>query len=122
MTSKLPILAIAKPSAWEDWLQQHSATSQGVWLKIAKKNSSLPGPTYEQALDLALCYGWIDGQRKSLDENYFLQRFTPRQAHSLWSKRNSKKVEALMAAGKLQPSGIAEINKAKADGRWPSKI
>lgn len=118
MTDELPILSITDPATWEAWLKEHHANKTGAWLKIAKKNSGLPSVTHDQVLEVALCYGWIDGQRNGLDEHYFLQKFTPRRPRSLWSKRNIEKVEALMAAGRMQPSGLAEVEKAKTDGRW----
>lgn len=118
MTLELPVITIPRPSVWENWLKEHHQATNGVWIKIAKKDSGLPTATHDQLLDIALCYGWIDGQRKGLDETYFLQKFTPRRPRSLWSKRNIQKVEALIAAGKMQPTGFAEIEAAKQDGRW----
>lgn len=105
-------------AAWELWLSGNHLDPVGVWLQIAKKTSPTPSVTYDQALDAALCYGWIDGQRRSLDAHFFLQRFTPRRKGSVWSRRNVDKVAALAAAGKMQPSGEAEVAAAKKDGRW----
>jgi len=90
----------------------------GVWLKFAKKASGISSVNYAQALDVALCYGWIDGQSRSLDDTYYLQKFTPRRPKSIWSKVNIAKVEALIAAGRMRPAGQAAIDAAKADGRW----
>ncbi|KAG5752039.1 hypothetical protein H9Q70_005326 [Fusarium xylarioides] len=107
------------PSSFESYLSQHHSTNQtGLWLKIAKKNSPIPSITYDQALDTALCYGWIDGQRKSLDATHFIQRFTPRRKKSLWSQRNVNKVAVLTEAGRMKPAGLAEVDAAREDGRW----
>ena len=113
-----PTLSVTSAKTWESWIANHYADPQGIWLKIAKKHSSLPTVSHDEILDIALCYGWIDGQRKGFDDQFYLQKFTPRRPRSLWSKRNIEKVEGLIAAGKMQPSGQAEIEKAKADGRW----
>ncbi len=124
----LPIIAFASQEAWEAWLAEHHATSDGVWLKIAKKESGIPSVSYAEALDVALCYGWIDGQSRRLDETWYLQRFTPRRARSKWSKINRAKAEELIARGEMRPAGLAEVERAKADGRWedaydpPSKV
>jgi uncharacterized protein YdeI (YjbR/CyaY-like superfamily) len=103
---------------WEDWLQKNYTLNEGIWMKVAKKGSGIASIAIQDALDVALCYGWIDGLRKSYDENYYLQRYTPRRPRSLWSKVNIGKVEALIAAGRMKEPGFAEIAKAKADGRW----
>ena len=103
---------------WETWLARNHERAPGVWLKLAKKASGIPTVTYEEAVEVALCYGWIDGQAKGLDESYHLQRFTPRRAKSNWSKINRKKAEALIASGRMQPAGFREVEAAKADGRW----
>ncbi|MGV9253715.1 YdeI/OmpD-associated family protein [Streptomyces sp. NPDC003697] len=102
----------------EHWLEEHHALSSGVWLKIAKKGSGIPSVNSTQALDVALCYGWIPGQRKSLDERFFLQKLTPRRSRSVWSMVNIRKVEALIEAGRMREPGLAEIRAAQADGRW----
>jgi len=104
--------------AFETWLKKHHATSDGLWLKIAKRGAREPGVTYPEAVEIALCWGWIDGQKKGLDDQHFLQRFTPRRARSLWSRINVDKVAALIAAGRMQAPGYAQIEAAKADGRW----
>ncbi len=112
------IIPFASASAWEMWLSGNTDTTQGVWLKIAKKASGIATVTYEEALDVALCYGWIDGQRKTFDADHFIQHFTPRRPRSLWSKRNVGKVAALIVSGKMQPAGLLEIETAQKDGRW----
>ena len=114
----LPTLPFASRGAWEQWLAEQHATPRGVWLKIAKKDSGITTVTYAEALEVALCYGWIDGQKGSFDQDYFLQRFTPRLPKSKWSKINCAKVEALTAQGAMQPAGLREVERAKADGRW----
>jgi uncharacterized protein YdeI (YjbR/CyaY-like superfamily) len=115
---ELPILPFAAVPLWEQWLFEHHAQLDGVWIKMAKKASGIASVTHEEALDVALCYGWIDGQRKTDDSRFFLQKFTPRRPKSLWSKRNINKVAELTAAGRMQPSGLAEVEAAKQDGRW----
>jgi uncharacterized protein YdeI (YjbR/CyaY-like superfamily) len=114
----LPILPFSTPKDWEIWLQEHHTEINGLWLKLAKKGASDPTLSYAEALDIALCYGWIDGQKAAFDEQYWLQKFTPRRAKSIWSKVNCGKVEALIAEGKMQPAGLRQIELAKADGRW----
>ena len=104
--------------SFETWLKKHHATSDGLWLQIARKGADEPSVTYAQAVEIALCWGWIDGQKKGLDDQHFLQRFTPRRARSIWSKINVDKVAALIEAGRMQPAGQAQIDAAKADGRW----
>lgn len=113
----LPIEHFADPAAWERWLERHPQSS-GVWLKIAKKDTGIPSVTYPEALDVALCHGWIDGQKKGFDAQFFLQRFTPRRARSTWSKINVAKIDTLSAAGRMRPAGLREVEAAKADGRW----
>jgi len=104
--------------AFESWLKKNHAKSDGLWLMIAKKDADEPSVTYPEAVEIALCWGWIDGQKKGLDGQHFLQRFTPRRARSIWSKVNVGKVAALIEAGRMQPPGQAQIDAAKADGRW----
>jgi uncharacterized protein YdeI (YjbR/CyaY-like superfamily) len=104
--------------AWERWLRAHHATSDGAWLQLAKVGAGEPGLSYAEALEVALCWGWIDGQKKGLDAQSWLQRFTPRRARSLWSKINRAKAEALIADGRMQPAGLAEVERARRDGRW----
>ena len=115
---KLPVVGFDGPAEWEAWLAgQHQAVA-GVWLKIARKGAGQPGPSYADALDVALCYGWIDGQKAGLDEDYWLQRFTPRKPGSRWSKINTDRAAALIEAGRMHPAGLREVELAKADGRW----
>ena len=104
--------------AFETWLKKHHAASDGLWLQIAKKGADEPSVTYPEAVEIALCWGWIDGQKKGLDDQHFLQRFTPRRARSIWSKINVAKVATLIEAGRMQPPGQAQIDAAQADGRW----
>ncbi len=104
--------------AFETWLKKHHATSDGLWLQIAKRGADEPSVTYAEAVEIALCWGWIDGPKKSLDDQHYLQRFTPRRARSVWSKINVDKVAALIEAGRMQAPGHAQIEAAKADGRW----
>lgn len=112
-----PVL-FANAKAFEAWLKRHHASSGGLWLQIAKRGAAEPSVTYAEAVDLALCWGWIDGQKKALDDQHFLQRFTPRRARSLWSKINVDKATALIAGGRMQAPGLAQIEAAQADGRW----
>jgi uncharacterized protein YdeI (YjbR/CyaY-like superfamily) len=104
--------------AFETWLRKHHATSGGLWLKIAKKGASERSVTYPEAVEIALCWGWIDGQKKALDDSHYLQRFAPRRARSIWSKINVNKVVALIEAGRMQSAGQSQIDAAKEDGRW----
>jgi uncharacterized protein YdeI (YjbR/CyaY-like superfamily) len=103
---------------FEAWLGEHVDHQPGVWLKIAKKSSGIPSLTDDDAVDVGLCFGWISGQRKSLDDEYYLQKYVPRRARSRWSQVNVRKVEELTAAGRMRQSGLAEVEAAKADGRW----
>jgi uncharacterized protein YdeI (YjbR/CyaY-like superfamily) len=118
MAEELEILLFAAPADLEEWLEANAADSPGLWLKIAKKGAPEPSVTYAEALELALCFGWIDSQKRGLDETHFLQRFTPRRPRGRWSKINREKCEALEASGALRPAGLAEVEAAKADGRW----
>jgi uncharacterized protein YdeI (YjbR/CyaY-like superfamily) len=104
--------------AFDRWLEQHHATSTGVWLKLAKKGAAVPSVSYAEAVDVALRWGWIDGQKRAYDACFWLQRFCPRGKKSLWSKINREKATRLIAAGRMQPAGLAEVERAKADGRW----
>lgn len=114
----LPILPFASKKRWGDWLARQHDKSTGMWLKIAKKDSGISSVTYDEALDVALCYGWIDGQKKGFDDKYWLQKFTPRGPKSIWSKINTEKVEKLIASGEIKPAGLKAIEAAKQDGRW----
>jgi uncharacterized protein YdeI (YjbR/CyaY-like superfamily) len=111
-------LAFATAADWEAWLEANHAVSDGLWMKIAKKGTGIESVRYPEVLDSALCFGWIDGLRRPLDEQWFLQRFTPRRARSRWSRINRDKVEQLTAAGRMRPAGLAEVERARADGRW----
>jgi uncharacterized protein YdeI (YjbR/CyaY-like superfamily) len=106
------------PQAWEQWLEQHYSEAEGLWLKIAKAKTGIPSVTYAEALEVALCYGWIDGQKQKFDDEYWLQKFTPRRKKSPWSQRNKDIVAGLIAAGRMREAGQREIDRAKADGRW----
>lgn len=112
------IIACRNGAEWESWLSEHHALPSGVWLKIAKKASGVPSITNSEALDGALCFGWIDGQRRALDDTHYLQRYTPRRKRSTWSKVNVERAEALIAVGRMRESGFAAIAAAQADGRW----
>lgn len=114
----LPTIYFASPGEWERWLEEHHAGSGGVWIKIAKKNAGIASISHAEALELALCFGWIDSRREALDERYFLQRYTPRRPSGRWSQINRAKVERLIADGRMRPAGLAEVERAKADGRW----
>jgi uncharacterized protein YdeI (YjbR/CyaY-like superfamily) len=115
---ELPILAFESQQSWEAWLDQHHADTRGVWLKLAIKEASIASVYYPEALESALCYGWIDGQKAAFDENYWLQRFTPRGPKSRWSKINCDKVLELIAQGRMQPAGLRQVELAQVDGRW----
>jgi uncharacterized protein YdeI (YjbR/CyaY-like superfamily) len=113
------LLTLADQAAWRAWLDAHEGTSDGVWLVLAKKGTTDPTSlTYAEALDEALCSGWIDGQTASIDERVFRRRFTPRRKASLWSERNIGLVATLTAEGRMRPAGIREVERAQADGRW----
>jgi uncharacterized protein YdeI (YjbR/CyaY-like superfamily) len=110
--------AFETADAWEGWLEAHHADSLGIWLKLAKASGGVPSVTYAQALDVALCFGWIDGQKAAHDERFWLQKFTPRRAKSGWSRVNREKANELMAAGRMRPAGQRQVELAQADGRW----
>ncbi len=114
----LPILPFESAAAFEGWLRANHANTDGIWIKFAKKGSGIPTVVYREALDSALCHGWIDGQAQSIDDDWYLQKFTPRRARSNWSAINVGKVAKLIEEGRMQPAGLAEIERAKADGRW----
>jgi uncharacterized protein YdeI (YjbR/CyaY-like superfamily) len=128
MATDPPVKSFASQETWERWLDRNHGNEEGVWLKVAKKSSGKRTVSVPEALEIALCYGWIDGQRKALDGDYFLQRFTPRRLRSRWSKINRDSATALIERGRMRPPGLAEVERAKADGRWaaaydsPSKI
>ena len=114
----LPHLPFASADEWEDWLEENHATADGVWLRMAKKASGIASVRWPEAVERALCFGWIDGRREGLDERHFLQRFTPRRARSRWSRINRDTAERLIAEGRMRPAGLAEVERARADGRW----
>jgi uncharacterized protein YdeI (YjbR/CyaY-like superfamily) len=113
-----PMMRFADVAAWESWLAEHHQTADGAWLEIAKKGSPLTSVTATEGTEVALCYGWIDGHRRSHDQHSFAQRYSPRRKGSPWSRINVERVEALMAAGRMQPAGLAQVAAAQADGRW----
>jgi uncharacterized protein YdeI (YjbR/CyaY-like superfamily) len=115
---ELPVIPFASREAWEAWLEENHTTSDGLWLKMARKGSGIETVTYDQAVEVALRYGWIDGQVRRFDEDYYLQRFTPRRLRSNWSKINRKKATELIERGEMKPAGLREVERAKADGRW----
>ena len=114
----LPVLAFRDGEAFEQWLAQQPADAAGVWLKLAKKSAGQQGLTKSEAIDAALCHGWIDGQLDQYDDSHWLVRFTPRKARSKWSQVNTKRATELLTEGRMRPSGLAQIEAAKADGRW----
>ncbi|HEY3083683.1 MAG TPA: YdeI/OmpD-associated family protein [Chloroflexota bacterium] len=114
----MPIIAFATQPEWEAWLAAEHERSKGLWLKIAKKDSGVESVSYAEALEGALCYGWIDGQKGSLDERFWLQRFTPRGRKSKWSRINRDKATDLLERGRLKPAGLFQVEQARADGRW----
>jgi uncharacterized protein YdeI (YjbR/CyaY-like superfamily) len=116
--SDLTVQSFASREEWRTWLAAHHAASPGLWLKIAKKDSGVDSVTYSEALDVALCFGWIDGQKDKLDAVHWLQRFTPRQPRGRWSKVNRERVEKLLADGEMEPAGLSQVDAAKGDGRW----
>ena len=113
-----PILGFASAEEWEAWLDDEHAASDGVWVKFAKKGAGVETVVYAEALDVALCYGWIDSQVARLDERFYLQKFTPRRSRSKWSQLNREKIEALTKQGRMKPAGLEQVELAKADGRW----
>lgn len=113
-----PTLTFTTQQAWEAWLAQHGGSATGVWLRLAKKSAQEPTVTYSQAVEAALCHGWIDGHKQTESAHYWLQRFTPRGARSLWSQTNKQKAEALIAAGRMRPAGLQQVQRAREDGRW----
>ena len=121
MPEDYPELLVADAGTWRDWLAIHHEDPGGVWLVVAKKGATEPTSlTYEQAVVEALCFGWIDGQAKRRDEATYRQRFTRRRQRSPWSVTNVGRVEQLLADGRMQPAGLAEVERAKSDGRWPA--
>jgi len=112
------IIEFQSALAWEQWLEINHNREEGIWLKIAKKGKGIATVTYLEAVEVALCYGWIDGQMKSVDDVYFVQKFTPRRTNSIWSKINTERAEKLISEGRMRTPGLQQIEKAKSDGRW----
>ena len=127
-TDDLPVIAFESRAGWEQWLEANHERTDGLWIKFAKKASGIDTVVYAEAVEVALCFGWIDGQANSLDEQWYLQRFTPRRARSKWSQINCARAEALIEKGAMRPAGLREVERAKQDGRWeaaypgPTKI
>ena len=117
-TNILPIEFFERQRDWATWLKDNHKTSTGVWLQLAKQDAGVQSVSYDEAIEVALCFGWIDGQKKAHSEQYWLQKFTPRSIKSVWSKINKEKALALIKAGKMKPAGLKEIERAKLDGRW----
>lgn len=113
-----PVLTFANQAGWEAWLERNGSTATGVWLRLARKGAGQSTVSYAEALDSALCHGWIDGKKQSESEHYWRQRFTPRTARSAWSRINKAKAEALIASGRMRPAGLREVDRARQDGRW----
>ena len=113
-----PVLFFATPAELDAWMDEHAEESDGIWLKFAKKASGIKSVVYAEAVEIALCHGWIDGQVKRLDDHHYLQRFTPRRVRSKWSKINREKAERLVTEGRMRPRGLREVDRAKEDGRW----
>ncbi len=116
--TELPVKSFSSARQWASWLRKNHDTAPGIWLRLFKKDSGVVALTYAEALDEALCYGWIDGQVKKHDEASWIQKFTPRTRRSLWSRRNVERADKLVAEGRMQPAGLQAIEAAKADGRW----
>ncbi len=114
----LPVIGFASAQEWEAWLDGNHADARGLWIKIGKVGRGSPSVTYDEALDVALCFGWIDGQKGAFDDAHWLQKFTPRGPRSKWSKRNRQKASALIDQGRMHPAGLAQVERARQDGRW----
>lgn len=112
------VIAFADAEAFENWLAEHGTRHEGVWIKVARKKSGIPSVTDDEMVDVGLCHGWISGQRRSFDEQYYLQKYVPRRPRSLWSQVNVDKVAELTAAGRMREAGLAEVRRAQEDGRW----
>lgn len=114
----LPVMPFASQADWERWLEKNHQRSPGVWIQFAKKHAGIPSVTHDEALDVALCFGWIDGQVKRVDDRHFLQRFTPRTSVSRWSKVNCGRAMRLLEAGRMRAAGLRQVEAARGDGRW----
>jgi uncharacterized protein YdeI (YjbR/CyaY-like superfamily) len=117
-TAEAPVLMFERQEDWEKWLEAHHASSPGVWLRLAKKGVGKTSVSHPEALEVALCFGWIDGQSKSEGPETWLRKFTPRKPRSLWSKVNREKALELIASGRMRPAGLREVERAQGDGRW----
>jgi uncharacterized protein YdeI (YjbR/CyaY-like superfamily) len=117
-SKELPVILFETQAAWARWIEENQANSRGLWVRLGKKGSGIASIDYGEALEVALCYGWIDGQKKSYDERSWLQKFTPRGPKSIWSKINREKAQALIDSGEMQPAGLAAVERAQKDGRW----
>jgi uncharacterized protein YdeI (YjbR/CyaY-like superfamily) len=117
-STEAPVLFFANKTKWASWLNQNHDKSSGIWLQLAKKSPNKTSLTYAEALEEALCFGWIDGQKKGYDDSFWLQKFTPRRPKSIWSKINRAKAEELIKSGRMKPAGLREMESAKQDGRW----
>lgn len=115
---ELPIIDFAQQAHWAEWLEEHHATSPGVWLRLAKKTADVASVSYAEAVETALCFGWIDGQKDSYDDQAWLQKFTPRGPRSVWSRINREKVAKLVESGRMRPAGLAAVERAKQSGQW----
>lgn len=118
LKNELEILSLKSQKEWKQWLSKNHSKSKGIWFKFFKKDSGIKYVNYAEALDEALCFGWIDGQSKKFDDKSWIQKFTPRRKASIWSKRNKDNIKRLLKAGKMKPAGLKEVDKAKSDGRW----
>ena len=116
--AEIPTLLFEEQKAWERWLAKNHKSSAGIWMRFAKKDSGLRSVTYKQVLEVALCYGWIDGQKRSESDTTWLQKFVPRGPRSIWSKINREAAAALIECGRMKPAGLAAVERAKQDGRW----
>jgi uncharacterized protein YdeI (YjbR/CyaY-like superfamily) len=117
-SKELPVILFETQAEWARWLEENQANARGLWVRLGKKGSGIASIDYAEALEVALCYGWIDGQKKSYDERSWLQKFTPRGPKSIWSKINREKAQVLIDSGQMQPAGLAAIERAQKDGRW----
>lgn len=113
-----PVLRFVDAAAFDAWLDEHHATQDGIWIEMARADTGIPSITWAAAVPVALCHGWIDGQNRRVDDTWFVQKFTPRRARSTWSQVNVAHVARLLAEGRMRPWGLAEVERAKADGRW----
>jgi uncharacterized protein YdeI (YjbR/CyaY-like superfamily) len=116
----LPVIPFGTMSAWREWLEENHESAEGLWLKIAKRSSGIVSVTFGEALDVALCFGWIDNRKMGFDRDWYLLRFTPRRESGTWSEANRKRVERLADQGLMHPAGLTQVERAREDGRWPA--